>query len=137
MKRNRHPRRTRQTPDTELLLRLASRLGQSSNRIEDVWWEARLAAHVDHLLADGAEEALVTVLDQLYSSGSRDYDELADKVEAWAETRRAESARGHEGGVNDKAQRLCYEGHAPGAAAVLPRGRAVLRPEVFGCCSIG
>ncbi|MBN8474721.1 DUF2863 family protein [Sulfuritalea sp.] len=94
MKRNRHPRRTRQTPDTELLLRLASRLGQSSNRIEDAWWEARLAAHVDHLLADGAEEALVTVLDQLYSSGSRAYDELADMVESCAETRRAESASG-------------------------------------------
>lgn len=94
MKRNRHPRRARQTPDTELLLRLATRLGQSSNRIEDAWWETRLAAQIDRLLADGAEETLVAVLDQLYNNGSRAYDELADMVESCAETRRADSASG-------------------------------------------
>lgn len=94
MKRNRHPRRARQTPDTELLLRLATRLGQSSNRIEDAWWEIRLAAQIDRLLADGAEETLVAVLDQLYNNGSRAYDELADMVESCAETRRADSASG-------------------------------------------
>jgi hypothetical protein len=94
MKRNRHPRRARQTPDTELLLRLATRLGQSSNRIEDAWWEDRLAAQIDRLLADGAEETLVAVLDQLYNNGSRAYDELADMVESCAETRRADGANG-------------------------------------------
>ena len=94
MKRNRHPRRARQTPDTELLLRLATRLGQSSNRIEDAWWETRLAAQIDRLLADGAEDTLVAVLDQLYNNGSRAYDELADMVESCAETRRADSASG-------------------------------------------
>lgn len=90
MKRNRLPRRARQTPDSELLTRLATRLSQSSNRAEDAWWEARLAAQIDRLLAEGAEDTLVAVLDQLYSGGSRAYDELADMVESCAETRRGE-----------------------------------------------
>lgn len=94
MKRNRLPRRARQTPDSELLTRLATRLSQSSNRIEDAYWEARLAAHIDRLLADNAEETLIAVLDQLYTGGSRAYDELADMIESCAETRRAESNNG-------------------------------------------
>jgi hypothetical protein len=94
MKRNRLPRRARQTPDSELLTRLATRLSQSSNRIEDTYWEARLATHIDRLLADNAEDTLIAVLDQLYSGGSRAYDELADMVESCAETRRADSNSG-------------------------------------------
>jgi hypothetical protein len=76
------------------LTRLATGLSQSSNRIEDAWWETRLAAHIDRLLADNAEETLIAVLDQLYNGGSRAYDELADMVESCAETRRAEAAEG-------------------------------------------
>ena len=94
MKRTRLPRRARQTPDSELLTRLATRLSQSSNRIEDAWWESRLAAHIDRLLADNAEETLIAVLDQLYNGGSRAYDELADMIESCAETRRAEGSGG-------------------------------------------
>ena len=90
MKRNRPPRRTRQTPDSELLTRLATRLSQSSNRIEDAYWETRLATQIDRLLASDGEETLIAVLDQLYAGGSRAYDELADMVETCAETRRAE-----------------------------------------------
>jgi hypothetical protein len=89
MKRNRHPRRARQTPDSDLLVRLATGLSQSSNRIEDAWWEARLAAHIDRLLAEKNEEALIAVLDQLFGSGSRAYDELADMIESCAESRRS------------------------------------------------
>ena len=94
MKRNRHPRRARQTPDSDLLVRLATGLSQSSNRIEDAWWEARLAAHIDRLLADKNEDALIAVLDQLYGSGSRAYDELADMVESCAESRRNSDPNG-------------------------------------------
>jgi hypothetical protein len=94
MKRNRHTRRPRQTPDSDLLTRLATGLSQSSNRIEDAWWESRLAAHIDRLLAERNEEALIGVLDQLYSAGSRAYDELADMIESCAETRRAETPEG-------------------------------------------
>ena len=94
MKRNRLPRRARQTPDSELLTRLATRLSQSSNRVEDAYWEVRLATHIDGLLADKGEETLIAVLDQLYNGGSRAYDELADMVESCAETRRAEGNNG-------------------------------------------
>jgi hypothetical protein len=96
MKRNRHPRRPRQTPDSELLVRLATGLSQSSNRIEDAWWESRLAAHIDRLLAERNEDALIAVLDQLYNGGSRAYDELADMIESCAESRRAETPEGHD-----------------------------------------
>ncbi|MCF8177040.1 MAG: DUF2863 family protein [Sulfuritalea sp.] len=89
MKRNRTPRRSRQTPDSELIARLATRLSQSSNRIEDAFWEVRLAAHIDRMLAEKDEEPLVNVLDQLYNNGSRAYDELADMIESCAETQRA------------------------------------------------
>jgi hypothetical protein len=94
MKRNRLPRRARQTPDSELLTRLATRLSQSSNRIEDAYWETRLATLIDRLLADNAEEVLIAVLDNLYNGGSRAYDELADMIESCAETRRAETNNG-------------------------------------------
>ncbi len=94
MKRNRHPRRARQTPDSDLLVRLATGLSQSSNRVEDAWWEARLAAHIDRLLAEKNEEALIAVLDQLYGSESRAYDELADMVESCAESRRSADPAG-------------------------------------------
>ncbi len=94
MKRNRHTRRNRQTPDSDLLVRLATGLSQSSNRIEDAWWEARLAAHIDRLLAEKNEEALIAVLDQLYGSESRAYDELADMVESCAESRRSADPAG-------------------------------------------
>jgi hypothetical protein len=68
---------------------LQPRLSQSSNRIEDAFWETRLAAHIDRLLADNAEETLIAVLDQLYNGGSRAYDELADMVESPAPKRAA------------------------------------------------
>jgi hypothetical protein len=91
MKRNRQPRRVRQTPDSELLNRLATRLSLSSNRIEDTFWESRLTAVVNRMLADKNEEALITVLDQLYNAGSRAYDELADIVEFCSETRHSDT----------------------------------------------
>ena len=96
MKRNRLPRRPRQTADSELITRLATRLSQSSNRIEDAFWEARLATQIERMLTSDGEETLIAVLDQLYGGGSRAYDELADMVEACAETRRAESNNGLE-----------------------------------------
>jgi hypothetical protein len=91
MKRSRQPRRLRQTPDSELLIRLATRLSLSSNRIEDAFWESRLTAVVDRLLADRDEDALIAILDQFYNSDVRAYDELADIVEFCAETRRSDA----------------------------------------------
>lgn len=94
MKRPRFTRRSKQTPDTEHLIRLAMNLSQSSSRIEDGFWEARLATLVYRLLADGDEVALSGALDHLYGVGGRAYDELADMIESCCESRHTESTEG-------------------------------------------
>lgn len=91
MKRPRFSRRNKQTPDTEHVIRLATSLSQSSSRIEDEFWESRLAALIDRLLADGDESALTAALDHLYGVGGRAYDELADMIESCCESQRTET----------------------------------------------
>jgi hypothetical protein len=92
MKRTRFSRRTKQTPDTEQLIRLAGQLSQSASRLEDAFWEARLGSVVERLLTDNDEAALNAALDHLYAAGGRAYDELADMVESCSEIRHAETA---------------------------------------------
>lgn len=87
IKRSRFSRRTKQTPDTEELIRQATQLGLSGSRLEDAYWERRLAAVVDRLLDGNDEAALNAALDHLYGAGGRAYDELADMVEFRAEAR--------------------------------------------------
>lgn len=87
MKRSRFTRRTRQTPDTEELIRLTTQLSLSGSRLEDEFWERRLAGLVERLLAGNDETALNAALDHLYGAGGRAYDELADMVESCAECR--------------------------------------------------
>lgn len=87
MKRSRLPRRAKQTPDTEQLIRLATGLGLSASRVEEAYWEVRLAALIDRLLADGEEATLTAALDQLYGGKEHAYDALADLVEARCESR--------------------------------------------------
>jgi hypothetical protein len=91
MKRNRFSRRTKQNPATEELIRLADCLAQSSSRTEDEFWQKRLAAMVDRLLADGDDATLNGTLDHLYGTGGRAYDELADMIESCCETRRLDT----------------------------------------------
>lgn len=86
MKRSRYSRRTKQTPDTEELIRLATQLSLSGSRLEDDFWERRLAATIDRLLRGQDEAALNAALDHLYGAGGRAYDELADMVENCAES---------------------------------------------------
>lgn len=87
MKRSRIPRRTKQTPETEQLLRLATGLGLSGSRIEDAFWAARLSALISRLLEDSDEAAINAALDQLYGGRERAYDALADMIEACCESR--------------------------------------------------
>jgi hypothetical protein len=91
MKRNRFSRRTKQNPATEELIRLADCLAQSSSRTEDEFWQKRLAAMVDRLLADSDDATLNGTLDHLYGVGGRAYDELADMIESCCETRRLDT----------------------------------------------
>ncbi|GAB2180638.1 DUF2863 family protein [Denitratisoma sp. agr-D3] len=86
MKRIRPFRSSRATPDLDALLRDARALGLSSSRLEDAFWEQRLTAKLDSLLRAGNDEALNTALDQLYQSGDRGYEALADLLEARAES---------------------------------------------------
>lgn len=85
--RSRFSRRSKQTPDTEDLIRVATQLSLSGSRLEDDFWERRLASLIDRLLAAGDEAALNAALDHLYGAGGRAYDELADMVESCAECR--------------------------------------------------
>jgi hypothetical protein len=91
MKRTRFSRRSKHTPLTEELIRLAGGLSQSSSRIEDEYWQNRLVAAIDRLLAEVDDATLNTALDHLYSAGGRAYDELADMIESCCETRRLET----------------------------------------------
>jgi hypothetical protein len=87
MKRSRFSRRTKQTPDTEELIRLATQLSLSGSRLEDAFWERRLANTIERLLHGQDEAALNAALDHLYGAGGRAYDDLADLVEYCAESR--------------------------------------------------
>lgn len=87
MKRSRFTRRTKQTPDTEELIRLSTQLSLSGSRLEDVFWERRLASLVERLLGANDEADLNAALDHLYGAGGRAYDELADAIEHSAESR--------------------------------------------------
>lgn len=94
MKRNRLSRRNKLSPDTAETIRLATALSTSACRLEDLFWELRLTRMVERLLGERDESAVIGALDQLYTDGSRAYDELIDVVESAAETCRAESTAG-------------------------------------------
>jgi hypothetical protein len=91
MKRNRLSRRSKQNPASEELIRLSGSLAQSSSRIEDEFWQTRLANAVNRLIADGDDATLNSALDHLYGAGGRAYDELADMIESCSESRRLDA----------------------------------------------
>ena len=86
MKRPRFGTRDRLSRDAAELQRLAAGLSDSGGKLEDGYWEARLAETVDSLLRNGAEDDINTALDRLFEANPRAHDELADMVEARAET---------------------------------------------------
>lgn len=90
IKRNRPARRGRSTADEADLVRLAEGLADSSSRIEDAFWNARLATVVARLLADRDEDTLNAALDQLSQHDPEAYNALADVVEAASESARIE-----------------------------------------------
>lgn len=86
MKRSRFARRGALNRDAEQLARLAAGLAASGSRIEDAYWETRLAEAIDRQLRTGNEETLNLALDHLFAGDGRDYDALADLIEARAES---------------------------------------------------
>jgi len=71
--------------EAEQLSRLALGPAASASRVEDAFWEARLAEAIDRLLRTGNEETLSVALDHLQSGSGHAYDELADLIESRAE----------------------------------------------------
>lgn len=86
MKRPRFGSRDRLSRDAAELQRLATGLSDSGGKLEDSYWESQLADTVDGLLRNGAEDDINTALDRLFEANPRAHDELADMVEARAET---------------------------------------------------
>ena len=92
MKRTRFGARTRLSRDASELQRLATGLAESGGKLEDAYWESELFALVDALLRNGAEDDLNSALDRLHEANPPAHDELADMIEACAETSRLEQA---------------------------------------------
>ncbi len=68
------------------LVRLSRHLGASGSRIEDAFWSARLDEVIARALDAGDNASLTHALDQLYETEGRGYDQLADLIEARAES---------------------------------------------------
>ncbi|HRD90653.1 MAG TPA: DUF2863 family protein [Accumulibacter sp.] len=86
MKRNRFSSRKRISADATELGRLAIGLAESGSRLEDLFWQNRLAELIDRLFHDGAEDDLTASLDRLFDTHAMAHDDLADIVEAQAES---------------------------------------------------
>jgi len=70
----------------EQLVWLASGLAESGSRVEDRYWEKRLAASIDSTLQSEDENTLNAALDQLFANDTPGYDELADMIESRTES---------------------------------------------------
>ncbi|MBE2258716.1 MAG: DUF2863 family protein [Rhodobacteraceae bacterium] len=86
MKRNRFSSRKRISADATELGRLAIGLAESGSKLEDLFWQSRLAELVDRLFHDDAEDDLTASLDRLFDTHAMAHDDLADIVESQAES---------------------------------------------------
>ena len=86
MKRNRFTSRKRISADATELSRLAIGLAESGSKLEDMFWQNRLGKLVDKLFHDGAEDDFTGSLDRLFDAHAMAHDDLADTIEAHAES---------------------------------------------------
>ncbi|MEO7558764.1 MAG: DUF2863 family protein, partial [Nitrosospira sp.] len=82
MKKPRVPHRTKSPRVVQELSRLAAGLAASGSRIEDAFWENRLAAKIHVQLRTGDDQNLEAALDQLYDTDSVGYGEFIYAIEA-------------------------------------------------------
>lgn len=82
MKKIRVPHRTRSARAIQELSRLASGLAASGSRMEDAFWESRLAAKIHAQLRTGDDQNLEAALDQLYDTDPSGYSEFIYAIEA-------------------------------------------------------
>ncbi len=90
MKRTRFSARHRLSRDAAELQRLAAALADSGGKLEDRFWEKQLAELLDNLLQSGHETDINAALDQLFEANASAHDQLADMIEARAETMQIE-----------------------------------------------
>jgi hypothetical protein len=86
MKRNRFSSRKRISADATELSRLAIGLAESGSKIEDQFWQGRLVQLVNRLFQDGTEDDFSSALDRLFDAHPMAHDDLADIIEANAES---------------------------------------------------
>ncbi len=86
MKRSRFSSRKRISADASELGRLAIGLAESGSKLEDLFWQGRLAEVVDKLFHDSAEDDLTAALDRLFDTHPMAHDDLADIIESHAES---------------------------------------------------
>ncbi|MEF8698359.1 MAG: DUF2863 family protein [Candidatus Accumulibacter sp. UW20] len=86
MKRNRFTSRKRISADATELSRLAIGLAESGSKLEDLYWQNRLGELVDRLFHDGTEDDFTNSLDRLFDTHPMAHDDLADIIEAHAES---------------------------------------------------
>ncbi len=86
MKRNRFTSRKRISADATELSRLSIGLAESGSKLEDLFWQNRLGELVDKLFHDGAEDDFSGSLDRLFDTHAMAHDDLADTIEAHAES---------------------------------------------------
>jgi hypothetical protein len=82
MKKLRVPHRTKSARVVQELVRLAAGLAASGSRIEDAFWENRLAAKIHVQLRTGDDQNLEAALDQLYDADPGGYSEFMYAIEA-------------------------------------------------------
>lgn len=82
MKKPRFPHRTKSPRIVQELYRLAAGLAASGSRIEDAFWENRLAEKIHVQLRSGDDQNLEAVLDQLYETDQVAYSEFVHAIEA-------------------------------------------------------
>lgn len=86
MRRNRFISRARHSADADTLSKLARRLSESANRLEDRLWERRLVELLNDRLTRGFDSDIDMALDELAKNAPRAYDDLADLAESCAES---------------------------------------------------
>ena len=86
MKRNRFSSRKRISADATELSRLAIGLAESGSKLEDLFWQNRLADLICRLFRDGSEDDLTAALDRLFDTHPMAHDDLADTIESHAES---------------------------------------------------
>jgi hypothetical protein len=94
MKEQRHmrsrERKSHLSPDAERMVAAALGLAHSGSRLEDRFWETRLAERLGKLFDSGHVQAVYDALDRLQQTDSEAYGALIDSVEEAAESLRVE-----------------------------------------------